>query len=53
VIQKRLIDRLALAMLEGEFSEGDVISVDAVDGEVVFEKKAAGRPAAEPVAVGS
>jgi ATP-dependent Clp protease ATP-binding subunit ClpB len=38
VIQKRLIDRLALAVLEGEFGEGDVIEVDAADGELVFEK---------------
>jgi ATP-dependent Clp protease ATP-binding subunit ClpB len=37
VIQKRLIDPLALAILEGRFVDGEVVTVDAVDGEVVFE----------------
>ncbi len=49
VIQKRLIDVLALKLLEGEFSEGDEVTVDAVDGELSF-KKASGKskpPAAE------
>jgi ATP-dependent Clp protease ATP-binding subunit ClpB len=38
VIQKRLVDQLALAILEGRFREGDVVRVDAVDGELRFEK---------------
>ncbi len=38
VIQKELIDKLALRMLEGEFTEGDGIEVDAADGELVFRK---------------
>jgi ATP-dependent Clp protease ATP-binding subunit ClpB len=38
VIQKRLVDRLALALLEGEFTEGDTVRVDAADGELVFTK---------------
>jgi ATP-dependent Clp protease ATP-binding subunit ClpB len=38
VIQKRLVDKLALAILEGEFSEGDTVRVDAADGELVFTK---------------
>jgi ATP-dependent Clp protease ATP-binding subunit ClpB len=38
VIQKQLVDRLALKILEGEFAEGDVVRVDAADGELVFEK---------------
>jgi ATP-dependent Clp protease ATP-binding subunit ClpB len=38
VIQKQLIDRLALRILEGEFAEGDVVRVDAADGELTFEK---------------
>jgi ATP-dependent Clp protease ATP-binding subunit ClpB len=38
VIQKQLVDRLAMAILEGEFREGDVIQVDAGDGELVFAK---------------
>jgi ATP-dependent Clp protease ATP-binding subunit ClpB len=33
-LQKRLVDRLALALLEGEFHEGDTVAVDAVDGEL-------------------
>jgi ATP-dependent Clp protease ATP-binding subunit ClpB len=37
VIQKRLIDPLALAILEGRFVDGDRVTVEAVDGEVVFE----------------
>jgi ATP-dependent Clp protease ATP-binding subunit ClpB len=36
VIQKRLIDPLALAILEGRFVEGDKIIADAVDGEIAF-----------------
>jgi ATP-dependent Clp protease ATP-binding subunit ClpB len=38
VIQKQLIDKLALRILEGEFNEGDVVRVDASDGELSFEK---------------
>ncbi|MFL5818572.1 MAG: AAA family ATPase, partial [Conexibacter sp.] len=40
VIQKRLVDKLALAILEGEFSAGDLVEVDAVEGELVFTKVA-------------
>jgi ATP-dependent Clp protease ATP-binding subunit ClpB len=36
VIQRRLVDRLALKLLEGEFAEGDTVVVDAADGELVF-----------------
>jgi ATP-dependent Clp protease ATP-binding subunit ClpB len=38
VIQKQLVDRLALSILEGEFREGDAVDVDAGDGELVFGK---------------
>src|SRR5215208_5541488 len=38
VIQRRLVDRLALKLLEGEFAEGDVVRVDAEGGELTFEK---------------
>jgi ATP-dependent Clp protease ATP-binding subunit ClpB len=38
VIQKNLVDKLALRILEGEFGEGDVVRVDAADGELTFEK---------------
>jgi ATP-dependent Clp protease ATP-binding subunit ClpB len=37
-IQKHLVDPLALAILEGEFREGDTVRVDAVDGELVLAK---------------
>ena len=43
VIQKQLVDRLALKLLEGELAEGQRVQVDAERGELVF------RPA--PVAV--
>jgi ATP-dependent Clp protease ATP-binding subunit ClpB len=46
VIQKRLVDRLALAILEGEFREGDTVRVDAADGELVFAKAEAATAAA-------
>jgi ATP-dependent Clp protease ATP-binding subunit ClpB len=38
VIQKQLVDKLALKLLEGEFAAGDVVEVDAVDGELTFAK---------------
>jgi ATP-dependent Clp protease ATP-binding subunit ClpB len=38
VIQKRLVDKLALALLEGVFAEGDIVTVDAADGELVLTK---------------
>jgi ATP-dependent Clp protease ATP-binding subunit ClpB len=41
VIQKQLVDKLALKLLEGEFVPGDMVRVDAADGELVFEKAAA------------
>jgi ATP-dependent Clp protease ATP-binding subunit ClpB len=44
VIQKQLVDKLALKILEGEFGEGDLVRVDAAEGEIVFER--AGTPAA-------
>jgi ATP-dependent Clp protease ATP-binding subunit ClpB len=41
VIQKRLVDRLALALLEGEFGAGDIVRVDAAEGELVFTRAGA------------
>jgi ATP-dependent Clp protease ATP-binding subunit ClpB len=38
VIQKRLVDQLALAILEGRFVDGDAVKVDAADGELVLER---------------
>ena len=43
VIQKQLVDKLALRLLEGEFAEGDAVEVDASDGELTF-KKATAKP---------
>ncbi len=37
VIQKQLVDKLALTLLEGEFREGDTVQVGAADGELAFE----------------
>jgi ATP-dependent Clp protease ATP-binding subunit ClpB len=37
VIQREVQDPLALALLRGEFGEGDVVQVKARDGEIVFE----------------
>ncbi len=41
VIQKRLVDPLALAILEGRFGAGDTVRVDAVDGELVLTEASA------------
>ena len=38
VIQKRLVDPLALAILEGRFGPGDTVRVDAAEGEIVLER---------------
>ena len=53
VLQKRLVDRLALGLLNGEFREGDDVIVDAVDGELTFaatrRSEPAGTVSEEPV----
>ncbi len=38
VIQKRLVDRLALAILQGEFAAGDTIHVDVRGEDLALEK---------------
>ena len=38
VIQSKLVDRLALKLLEGEFAEGDTVRIEARDGDLVFEE---------------
>ena len=38
VLQRRLLDPMALKLLEGEFEEGDTIHVDIKDGEYQFER---------------
>jgi ATP-dependent Clp protease ATP-binding subunit ClpB len=50
VIQKQLVDKLALKVLEGEFGEGDRVKVDAKDGELTFEKAKPKAPAKERAA---
>jgi len=39
VIQRELVDKLALKLLEGEFAEGDVVLVEAEGGELRFERR--------------
>ena len=46
VIQKQLTDRLALALLKGELREGDSVTVDARDGELVLDGTRAEQAAA-------
>src|SRR5262245_4419286 len=43
VIQKQLVDALALKLLEGEFGDGDAVKVDAKDGELTFKKASASK----------
>jgi len=38
-IQRRVLDPLALRVLEGEFREGDAIRLDGARGQLTFEKK--------------
>jgi ATP-dependent Clp protease ATP-binding subunit ClpB len=46
VIQKQLVDKLAMALLQGEFGEGDSVVADAAEGEIVL--RAGVVPAPEP-----
>jgi ATP-dependent Clp protease ATP-binding subunit ClpB len=39
VIQRRILDPLAMRVLQGDFREGDVIRVDAAGGELTFSKQ--------------
>jgi ATP-dependent Clp protease ATP-binding subunit ClpB len=41
VIQKQLIDVLALKLLEGEFAEGDTVRVGGEGGELTFSRASA------------
>jgi ATP-dependent Clp protease ATP-binding subunit ClpB len=45
VIQKQLIDRLALALLSGEIHAGDSVRVDVSGGELALEQVSSGAPA--------
>ena len=44
-LQRRVLDPLAMKVLEGEFREGDRIVVNAAGGELKFEKAKAPAPA--------
>jgi ATP-dependent Clp protease ATP-binding subunit ClpB len=46
VIQKQLVDKLALRLLEAEFGPGDRVLVDTADGELTFSKAPASAVAA-------
>ena len=48
VIQNEVEDRLSDALLEGQFSEGDTIRLDYVDGEVTAEQIASAPPPEPP-----
>ncbi len=45
VIQKQLVDRLALALLSGEIRTGDAVTVDTREGELALENTSAGTTA--------
>ncbi len=45
VIQKQLVDRLALALLSGEIRTGDAVTVDTREGELALEKVVVGEAA--------
>jgi len=49
VIQKHLVNPLAVGLLQGDYAAGDTVTVDAADGELRFER--AQQAAAAPAAV--
>src|SRR5215217_5056805 len=46
VIQKHLVDRLALGLLQGDFVPVDLVVVDAADGQLIFTSTRVEAPAA-------
>src|SRR4051812_7655356 len=46
VIQKELVDKLALALLRNEFAAGDHVRVDAAEGGLTFERASEAAPVA-------
>jgi ATP-dependent Clp protease ATP-binding subunit ClpB len=44
-IQRRILDPLAIKVLEGQFREGDTVSIDAKAGDLTFSKAESGVPA--------
>ena len=49
VIQRRIQDSLAMAILDGKFREADTVVVDAENGNLVLRKSGKAEPAAVPV----
>jgi ATP-dependent Clp protease ATP-binding subunit ClpB len=41
VVQKQLVDRLAIGLLDGTVREGEAVTIDARDGEIVMSEAAA------------
>jgi len=50
VIQKQLVDRLAIALLEGTYREGDTVRVDAIEGEIVLRREGDGEDVSRELA---
>jgi ATP-dependent Clp protease ATP-binding subunit ClpB len=44
-IQRRILDPLAIKVLEGQFREGDTVSIDAKAGDLTFSRVETGVPA--------
>jgi ATP-dependent Clp protease ATP-binding subunit ClpB len=38
-LQRRVLDPLAMRVLQGEFGEGDAVLIDAAGGELTFAKQ--------------
>ena len=49
-IQRQVLDPLAMKVLEGQFSEGDIIEADIDNGEIVFKAVHRERMEAESMA---
>jgi ATP-dependent Clp protease ATP-binding subunit ClpB len=49
VIQRQLVDRLAMGLLDGTFREGQTVRADALGGEIALSTAAAPAPAAAAV----
>jgi ATP-dependent Clp protease ATP-binding subunit ClpB len=45
VIQKHLVNPLAIGLLQGDYAAGDMVTVDAADGELRFERARKDTPA--------
>ncbi len=52
-IQRKVLDVLALRVLQGEFGEGSIVRIDAAGGDLVFTKADEPAPAADSLSVAS